>query len=74
MKVDLSQQEDDGMGNTALEEDHLFQHKPMLESHGDMHQQMRADPSPMIAPPMQEMNQMEIQFNTPAQQAAVLQE
>jgi len=28
----------------------------------------------MTAAPMQEMNQMEIQFNTPAQQAAVLAE
>ena len=56
---------------------HMIQPKPMLADDVAAQQQMqqiRTDGSPMVMPPMQEMNQMEIQFNTPAQQAAVLAE
>lgn len=55
---------------------HMIQPKPMLADDvaAQQMQQIRTDGSPMVIPPMQEMNQMEIQFNTPAQQAAVLAE
>ena len=45
-----------------------------LNQTGQFSHGQRSDGSPPVAAPMQEMNQMEIQFNTPQQQAAMIAE
>lgn len=50
----------------------MTHHKPKLN--GDIADRDDAVISPQLEPPMQEMKQMEIQFNTPAQQAEYLAE
>lgn len=79
IKVNLSQNEDDTLGATVGMEEEPHAIQPTLHG-GDSQQQrqvtqpFQSDGSTPHHAPMQEMKQMEVQFNNPAQQAALLAE
>ena len=72
IKVNLSQPEEE-MTLVVNDPADMIQAKPMLEDVERMQQYGSAHSTPN-QPPMSEMNQMEVQFNNPAQQAAILAE